>query len=36
MQFCIGKFKDEVYRDIVDMDACQLLFGKPCQFDVGA
>lgn len=31
-----GKYKDEVYCDIVDIDACQLLFGRPWQFDVDA
>ena len=32
----IRKYKDEVYCDIVDMDAYHLLFGRPWQFDVGA
>ena len=27
--FSIGKYKDEVYCDIVDIDACHLLFGRP-------
>lgn len=32
----IGKYyKDEVICDVVDMDACQLLFGRPWQFDLG-
>ncbi|KAI4364698.1 hypothetical protein MLD38_020754 [Melastoma candidum] len=32
----IGKYyKDEVMCDVVDMDACQLLFGRPWQFDLG-
>ena len=34
--FSISKYKDEVYCDIVDMDACHLLFGRPWQFDVAA
>ena len=34
--FSIGKYRDEVYCDIVDMDACHLLFGRPWQFDVDA
>ena len=34
--FSIGKYKDEVYCDVVDMDACQLLFGRPWQYDVDA
>ena len=32
----IGKYRDEVYCDVVDIDACQLLFGKPWQFDLDA
>ena len=27
--FSIGKYRDEVYCDMVDMDACQILFGIP-------
>ena len=34
--FSIGKYFDEVYCDIVDMKACNLLFRRPCQFDVDA
>src|SRR5205809_752281 len=34
--FSIGKYKDEVYCDVVDMDACQLLFERPWQYDVDA
>ena len=34
--FFIGKYFDEFYCDIVDMDACNLLFGRPWQFDVDA
>ncbi|KAK9144917.1 hypothetical protein Sjap_004820 [Stephania japonica] len=34
--FSIGSYKDEVYCDVVDMDACHLLFGRPWQFDVNA
>ncbi|XP_062005885.1 uncharacterized protein LOC133723069 [Rosa rugosa] len=31
----IGKrYKDEVMCDIIDMDACHILFGRPWQFDV--
>ena len=32
--FSISKCSDEVYCDIVDMDACNLLFRRPWQFDV--
>ncbi|KAH9735703.1 hypothetical protein KPL71_017836 [Citrus sinensis] len=32
--FSIGKYKDEVMRDVVDMDACHMLFGRPWQFDL--
>ena len=34
--FSIGRYKDEVYCDIVDMDACHLLFKRPWQYDVDA
>ncbi|XP_019052158.1 PREDICTED: uncharacterized protein LOC109114263, partial [Nelumbo nucifera] len=34
--FSIGKYTNEVYCDIVDMDACHILFGRPWQFDVDA
>ena len=27
--FFIGKYRDEVYCDVVEMDACHLLFGRP-------
>ena len=36
VSFSIGKYQDEVYCDIVNMDACHLLFGRPWQFDVDA
>lgn len=32
--FSIGSYKDEVLFDIVDMDACHLLLGRPWEFDV--
>ena len=34
--FSIDKYFDEVYCDIVDMDACNHLFGRPWQFNVNA
>ena len=34
--FSIGKYKDEVYCDVVDMDACHVLLGRPWQYDVNA
>ena len=34
--FSIGKYNDEVYCDVVDMDACYILFGCPWQYDVDA
>ncbi|XP_010263723.1 PREDICTED: uncharacterized protein LOC104601919 [Nelumbo nucifera] len=34
--FSIGKYTDEVYRYIVDMDACHVLLGRPWQFDADA
>ena len=30
--FSIGKYRDKVYCNVVDMDACQLLFERPWQF----
>ncbi|KAL4296921.1 hypothetical protein GQ457_12G014120 [Hibiscus cannabinus] len=33
--FTIGKYKDEVLCDVVTMDACHLLLGRPWQFDKG-
>ena len=27
--FSIGKYNYEVYCDVVDMDACHILFGRP-------
>ena len=29
VSFFIGKYKDEVYCDVVDMDACHISFGRP-------
>ena len=34
--FSTGKYRDEVYYNVVYMDACQLLFGRPWQFDLDA
>ena len=34
--FSIGKYQDEVYYDVVDIDAYQLLFGRPWQYDLDA
>ncbi|XP_031402567.1 uncharacterized protein LOC116212133 [Punica granatum] len=34
--FSIGKYRDEVYCDVVDMEACHLLFGRPWQYDTDA
>ncbi|PKI54157.1 hypothetical protein CRG98_025452, partial [Punica granatum] len=31
--FSIGRYRDEVYCDVVDMEACHLLFGRPWQYD---
>ena len=34
VSFSIGlKYKDEVWCDVVDMDACHLLLGRPWQYD---
>ena len=29
VSFSIGKYNDEVYCYVVDMDACHILFGHP-------
>ena len=36
MLFSIGRYRDEVYFDIVDIDARHLLLGKPWHYDVSA
>ncbi|KAK3023529.1 hypothetical protein RJ639_044795 [Escallonia herrerae] len=36
ISFTIGKYKDEVLCDVVEMDACHLLLGRPWQFDMDA
>ena len=28
LSFCIGKYNDEVYCDVLDMDTCHILFGR--------
>lgn len=33
VQFFIGKYQDQVERDVVPMQACQLLLGRPWLFD---
>ncbi len=33
ISFSIGKYKDEVMCDIVPMNACHLLLGRPWQFE---
>ena len=34
VSFSIGpKYKDEVWCDVVDMDACHLLLGRPWQYE---
>ena len=36
VSFYIGKYNDEVYCDVVDMDAYHILFGHPWQYDMDA
>ena len=36
VSFSIGKYNDEVYCDVVDMDAFHILFGCPWQYDMDA
>ena len=34
IKFSIGKtYKDKVWCDVILMDACHLLLGRPCQYD---
>lgn len=33
VRFSIEKYEDVVLCDVVPMEACHLLLGKPCQFD---
>ncbi|PKU66848.1 putative mitochondrial protein [Dendrobium catenatum] len=35
VDFSIGQFRDRVQCDVVPMDACHLLLGRPWQFDKG-
>ena len=36
VSFSIGKYNAEVYCDVMDMDACHILFERPWQYDVDA
>ncbi|XP_060177890.1 uncharacterized protein LOC132607829 [Lycium barbarum] len=36
IKFSIGKYQDEILCDVVPMQACHLLLGRPWQFDVDA
>lgn len=36
ISFSIGKYKDEIMFDIVDMDAYHILHGRPWEYDVNA
>ncbi|XP_060200403.1 uncharacterized protein LOC132628657 [Lycium barbarum] len=36
IKFRIGKYQDEILCDVVPMQACHLLLGRPWQFDVDA
>lgn len=33
VRFSIGKYQDEVWCDVLPMDACHILLGRPWQFD---
>ena len=33
MEFSIGAYKGKVLCDVLPMDACHVLFGRPWQFD---
>ena len=34
VEFSINKYNDKAVCDVVDMDACQIMLGRPWQFDV--
>lgn len=36
ISFSIGKYRDKIYCDVVDINACNLLFGKPWHFGLNA
>eukprot|EP00253_Pinus_taeda_P015838 PITA_15838 len=36
VEFQIGKYKDKILCDVMPMDVCHLLLGRPWQFDRGA
>ncbi|XP_060211922.1 uncharacterized protein LOC132639493 [Lycium barbarum] len=36
IKFSIGKYQDDILCDVVPMQACHLLLGRPWQFDVDA
>lgn len=36
ISFSIGKYKDEMLFDVVDMDACHIILGKPWVYDLNA
>jgi hypothetical protein len=33
VEFEIGGYKDEILCDVIPMDVCHLLLGRPCQYD---
>jgi len=33
VKFSIGNYQDNVLYDVVPMEACHILLGRPCQFD---
>jgi len=33
VKFSIGKYKDKVLCDVIPMEACHILLGRPWQFD---
>ncbi|GJR65927.1 arginine--tRNA ligase, chloroplastic/mitochondrial, partial [Tanacetum coccineum] len=36
ISFSIGKYKDQMLFDVVDMDACHIILGKPWVYDLNA
>lgn len=33
VQFSVGKYQDDIWCDVLPMDACHILLGRPWQFD---
>eukprot|EP00253_Pinus_taeda_P031890 PITA_31890 len=36
VEFQLGKYKDKIVCDLMPMDVCHILLGRPCQYGIGA